>query len=102
MIQNRHTDVNVLKYSGIGSIEYRTRKRVENLEECARRCLLGTKCDMFTTVDSWNQCIYYPHLKLKHLPLYQVEIYNLNVKSPDFANNSDQERRRYWVHQFIG
>ena len=68
---NGHTCVKILKYLGLGSIEYRTRRRVENIEECARRCLLGTKCDMFT-FGPWNQCIYYPHLKLKHLPLYQV------------------------------
>ena len=66
-----HKCVKIFKYLGLGSIEYRTRRRVENIEECARRCLLGTKCDMFT-FGPWNQCIYYPHLKLKHLPLYQV------------------------------
>ena len=66
-----HKCVKIFKYLGLGSIEYRTRKGVANIEECARRCLLGTKCDMFT-FGPWNQCIYYPHLKLKHLPLYQV------------------------------
>ena len=63
------------------SLEYPNRgkillRRVRGVEDCSRRCLLGSQCDMFTVLG--NTCLFYPHLRLKHLPFHQVYIlYNI-------------------------
>ena len=63
------------------SLEYPNRgkillRRVRGVEDCSRRCLLGSQCDMFTVLG--NTCLFYPHLRLKHLPFHQAYIlYNI-------------------------
>ena len=51
---------------------------VRGVEDCSRRCLLGSQCDMFTVLD--NRCRFYPHLRLKHLPFHQVGIFSKILK----------------------
>lgn len=47
--------------------------------ECARKCLLGSLCDMFT-YDGNKHCFMYHHLPLKSLPFDQVIL--LHVPPP--------------------
>ena len=60
---------------------------VRGVEDCSRRCLLGSQCDMFTVLG--NICLFYPHLRLKHLPFHQVGLFSkiLNISAIKFIDS---------------